>query len=132
MTLSLVHRTKTSISNVPLTTLLLLDSTLSHGSNNVFTTTIIRSFHQGRQPNGYQRRRREQMCLPCGSSMPLSRLFHSSLNCSFNHSCSQIPFFLPHPSSFPVLQKKLLISHLACFSRLPFSSFQGKFMFFDN
>nr|XP_027186298.1 pentatricopeptide repeat-containing protein At3g62470, mitochondrial-like [Cicer arietinum] len=131
MNLSLRHITKTSSSNnIPITTLF-LDSTLPHGTFSVFTTTKLRSFHQGRRTNGHQRRR-EQVCLPCGSSFPLSRLLYYPLNRSFHHSCFQIPLLLPHPSSFLVLQKKLLISHLGCFSRLPFSSFHEKFLFLDN
>ncbi|CAK8530760.1 unnamed protein product [Lathyrus sativus] len=121
MTLSKVHKTTTLISNLPFTTLF-VDSTLPHGPYSNLSAT-----HLQRQPNGYQRRRRrEQMRLPCGSSMPLSRLFHSSLNCSFHYSCFQIPFPLSHPSSFMVLQEKMLIS------RLPLCSYQGKFMFLDN
>lgn len=63
------------------------------------------------------------MRLPCGSSLPLSRLLHSPLNRSFHHSRCQIPLLLPHPSPFLALQKELLI---------PFSSFLGKFPFLDS
>lgn len=71
--------------------------------------------------------------LPSGSSLSLSRMFHSSLNYSFHRSYCQIPLFLSHPSSFLVLQKRLLNPHLGCcFYGLPFSSFQRKFMFLDN
>lgn len=70
------------------------------------------------------------MRLPCGSSLPLSRLLHSPLNCAFHHSSCQVPLFLPHPSPFLALQKKLLISHLAAFS--PLSPFHGKFPFLNS
>ena len=72
------------------------------------------------------------MRLPCGSSLPLSRLLRSSLNCTFHHSRCQIPFLLPHPSPLLTLQKKLLIPHLATFSALPSSPFHEKFPFLNS
>ncbi|KAK7306506.1 hypothetical protein VNO77_44453 [Canavalia gladiata] len=132
MTLSLGHRSRTS-SNVPLLTLSLRcypDSLLQHGPSCVFSTTQLRSFHQGR-PNGKQRRG-EQVRLPHGSSLPLSRLLRYPFNRSFYHSRCQIPFLLPHPSPLLALQKNLLISHLRTFSALPFSTFQEKFPFINS
>ncbi|XP_058766683.1 pentatricopeptide repeat-containing protein At3g62470, mitochondrial-like [Vicia villosa] len=121
MILHIRHKVTTLISKIQFTTF--VDSTLPHGPHSNLTAT---QFLQ-RQPNGYQRRRgKEQMRLPCGSSMPLSRLFHSSLNCSFHHSCFQIPFSLSHASSLLVLQEKMLIF------KLPICGYQGKFMFLDD
>ncbi|XP_027364848.1 pentatricopeptide repeat-containing protein At3g62470, mitochondrial-like [Abrus precatorius] len=126
MILSQWHRTRTT-SNVRFLTLFLRghsDSPLQNGSYCVFSTTELRSLNQGR-PNGTQRRG-EQVRLPRGSSLSLSRLLHSSRNCAFYHSRCQIPFLLPHPSSLLALQKELLISSL------PFSTFLGKFPFLDS
>jgi len=131
MILSLAHRTKTktSIFNI-LSTTLLLDSAHQHGPNIIFTTTQFHSLHQRRRRT---KTGQQMWWLPSGSSLSLSRMFHSSLNCSFNRSYCKIPLFLSHPSSFLVLQKKLLNPHLGySFYGLPFSSFQGKFMFLDN
>lgn len=73
------------------------------------------------------------MRLPYGSSLPLSRLLHSPLNCTFHHSRCQISLLLPHPSPFPALQKELLnFPHLGTFSDLPFSPFHEKFSFLNN
>ncbi|XP_061342738.1 pentatricopeptide repeat-containing protein At3g62470, mitochondrial-like [Gastrolobium bilobum] len=132
MTLSLGHRSRTS-SKIRFLTLLLCghpNLQLPHGSCCVISTTQLRSIHQGR-PNGRQRRG-EQVCLPCGSSLSLSRLLRSPLNSSFYHSSCQIPFLLPHSSALLALQKDLLISHSGSFSGLPVSSFRGKFSFLSN
>ncbi|KAL2316966.1 hypothetical protein Fmac_030842 [Flemingia macrophylla] len=124
MSLSLGHRTSSKIQ--PLT-LFLHHLTLPrhHGPCCVFSTTELRSLRH-RRPQ----RRREQVRLPRGSSLPLYRLLHSPLNCAFHHSRCQIPLLLPHPSPFLALQKKLLNSHLAVFS--PLSPFHGKFPFLNS
>ncbi|RDX61930.1 Pentatricopeptide repeat-containing protein, mitochondrial, partial [Mucuna pruriens] len=131
MTLSLRHghRTRTSSNIGPLTLFLRhqTDSALPHGPRRVFSATELRCLHQ-RRPQ----RRGEQVCLPRGSSLPLSRLLRSPLNCAFYHSRCQIPFLLPHSSSCLALQKKLLIPHLGTFSALPFSPFRGKFPFLNS
>ncbi|WCJ22310.1 Pentatricopeptide repeat (PPR) superfamily protein [Euphorbia peplus] len=56
---------------------------------------------------GSQRRRREQMCIPSGSSLPLSRLFHHSHDCSLYNSHCKVPFFMSYPSPFYHLPQKL-------------------------
>ncbi|XP_057433497.1 pentatricopeptide repeat-containing protein At3g62470, mitochondrial-like [Lotus japonicus] len=122
MTLSLCHRTRTS-SNIPPSTLFKASS-LPHGPYCIFSTTHLRSLHQGRR-NGCQIRR-QQVRLPHGSSLPLSRLLHYPLNRAFHHSRCQIPFLLPHPFAFIALQKVMLIGS---FSRLPISRFGQKFPF---
>lgn len=73
------------------------------------------------------------MRLPCGSSLPLSRLLRASPNCTFHNSRCQISLLLPHPSSLLAFQKRLLIPHLGSFSALPLSSFHHeKFPFLNN
>lgn len=49
------------------------------------------------------------MCFSRRSSMPLSRMFHSTPNRSLYRSCCQIPFLLSHSPPLLTLQKKLLI-----------------------
>ncbi|KAF1895181.1 hypothetical protein Lal_00022680 [Lupinus albus] len=97
-----------------------------HGSFYVFSTTLIRCLHQGRT------REREQVFFPCGSSLSLSRLLHSPLNCNLHSSHCQISLLLPYPSSFLHFQKELLISHSRLFPQLPIFNFQGKFAFFHS
>ncbi|KAI9071018.1 hypothetical protein K1719_047017 [Acacia pycnantha] len=82
---------------------------IPHGPLNAFSSPELRALHQGR-PNGWQRwREGEQVCFPCGSSLPLSRMFSSAFNCTVYRSCRQIPLLLPLSSTFLALQKKLLI-----------------------
>ncbi|KAK7302976.1 hypothetical protein RJT34_13874 [Clitoria ternatea] len=126
MTLTLYHTTTTS-SNIRFLTLFHFHP---YGPYRLFSTTLLRYFHQ-RRPNARQRRR-EQVCLPRGSSLPLSRLLHSALNCTFHHSRCQIPFLLSHSSSLFAFQKSLLISHLGTFSAFPLSTFYEKFPFLNN
>ncbi|XP_028795124.1 pentatricopeptide repeat-containing protein At3g62470, mitochondrial-like [Neltuma alba] len=79
------------------------------GPLNAFYSPELRSLHQGR-PHGWQRwREGEQVCFPCGSSLPLSRMFYSSFNCTVYRSRRQIPFLLPLSYTFLTLQKELLI-----------------------
>ncbi|CAL0334712.1 unnamed protein product [Lupinus luteus] len=97
-----------------------------HGPFYVFSTTLLRSLQQGR------RREREQVRFPCNSSLSLSRLLHSPLNCNLHSSHCQISLLLSYPSSFLHFQKELLISHFRFFPQLPIFTFQGKFAFFNS
>ena len=72
------------------------------------------------------------MRFPCGSSLPLSRLLHYPLNCTFYHSCCQISLLLPHPSSLLAPQKELLNSHFENFSGVPIFCFLVKFPFLHD
>ncbi|KAE8009368.1 hypothetical protein FH972_005808 [Carpinus fangiana] len=84
-----------------------LHSTAIPNFNGHFTTTQLRALDQGR---GQGRQRGEQVRLPNGSSMPLSRMLHSYSHYSLYRSYCQVPLLLPHPTSLSDLQGKLLIS----------------------
>ncbi|XP_014500987.1 pentatricopeptide repeat-containing protein At5g14820, mitochondrial-like [Vigna radiata var. radiata] len=133
MTLSLRHTTRTSSNILPLT-FFLRHHTHSplprqHGPCCVFAATELRSFHRRRLPEGGG----EQVRLPCGSSLSLSRLLRASPNCAFHRSRCQISLLLPHPSPLLAFQKKLLIPRLGSFSALPLSPFHHeKFQFLNN
>ncbi|XP_062144843.1 pentatricopeptide repeat-containing protein At3g62470, mitochondrial-like [Alnus glutinosa] len=81
-------------------------STVIPNLNGHFTATQLRALDQGR---GQEPHRGEQVRLPNGSSMPLSRMLHSHSHCSLYHSHCQVPLLLPHPTSLSDLQEKLLI-----------------------
>ncbi|KAG6644984.1 pentatricopeptide repeat-containing protein At3g62470, mitochondrial-like [Carya illinoinensis] len=83
-------------------------STVIPNFNGHFTTTQLLVHDQG-QGQGQELRRRKQVRFPCGSSMPLSRMLHSSPHCSLYHSPCQVPLIFPHPNSLSDLQEKLLI-----------------------
>ncbi|KOM53656.1 hypothetical protein LR48_Vigan09g231500 [Vigna angularis] len=133
MTLSLGHTTRTSSNVLPLTLILRhhAHSPLphQHGLCCVFSATQLRSFHRRQLPQ----RGGEQVRLPCGSSLPLSRLLRASPDCTFHHSRCQISLLLPHPSPLLAFPKKLLIIRLGSFSALPLSPFHHeKFPFLNN
>lgn len=63
------------------------------------------------------------MWFPCGSSLPLFSLLHSSPYYSLRGFSSQIPLVLPHSSSLHLLQEKLLANSISLgLSRRGFSS----------
>ncbi|CAI9114122.1 OLC1v1014772C1 [Oldenlandia corymbosa var. corymbosa] len=53
-----------------------------------------------------------QTRLPNGSYVPLSLLFNSLTGCDIYRAYNQIPFILPHPSSFFAVQEKLSFINL--------------------
>ncbi|XP_071702441.1 uncharacterized protein [Rutidosis leptorrhynchoides] len=74
-------------------------------------TAVVCSLLHRRQirpllPTGRQSVRRK-MLLFDGSSFPLSRMFHSNHNYSFNNCFNQVPFILPH--SYWISQQKMLV-----------------------
>ncbi|KAK6272931.1 hypothetical protein POUND7_010014 [Theobroma cacao] len=83
------------------------------------------------RPRLREKRRRggEQVFFPCGSSLPLFSLLHSSPYYSLRRVNCQIPFLLPHSSSLHYLQEKLLANSISLarnvldFNHRNFSSF---------
>lgn len=72
------------------------------------------------------------MCFPRGSSLPLSRMFHSASNCTLYRSYCQIPLLLPHSSPRLTLQEKLLIPLLGKASGLSVIGSQWKLSYVDS
>ncbi|KAG6704106.1 hypothetical protein I3842_07G119800 [Carya illinoinensis] len=87
-------------------------STVVPNLNGPFTTQLL-ALDQGRRQ---ERRRGEQVWLPSGSSMPLSRMLHSPPHRTLYRSPYQVPFILPHSTSLYHLQEKLLIPSCRIFN----------------
>ncbi|CAN4108573.1 unnamed protein product [Withania somnifera] len=78
------------------------------------TATQLLSLNDDQQQGSSLRgrfRRREQPFLLVGSSLPLSRLFHSLAHCSVHLSHCQVSSFLSHPTSLYTFQEKLPLSN---------------------
>ncbi|KAE8710365.1 Pentatricopeptide repeat-containing protein [Hibiscus syriacus] len=77
-------------------------------------------FILSQRPRSRETRRRggEQVCFPCGSSLPLFSLLYTSPYYSLRRFSSQIPSILPHSPSFRNLQEQMLVLDLnrRCFS----------------
>ncbi|XP_062081949.1 pentatricopeptide repeat-containing protein At3g62470, mitochondrial-like [Humulus lupulus] len=84
------------------------------------SSTKLCSVDNGHRTRPQRRRRRGQVEFPCGSSLSLLGLFHSSRFYNFYRSYRQIPFPLPHPASFSTLQEKMLIPIWKISYRRPF------------
>ncbi|XP_071724769.1 uncharacterized protein [Rutidosis leptorrhynchoides] len=74
-----------------------------------------------------RRRAGQQVCKPYGSSLSLSRLLHSSPNCSLYCYHYQIPIPLPHPTWLPPLQEQVL-----GFSLPPSSNLVSRMLFLHS
>lgn len=74
--------------------------------------TQLFSLDEQQQAASLRRRlRREQAFLLVGSSLPLSRLFHSLAHCSIQLSRCQVSSLLPHPTSLCTFQEKLPLTN---------------------
>ena len=73
------------------------------------SSTKLCFLDHGRRTARERRFRRRKVHFPCGSSLSLSGLLSSSSLCSIYSSYCQIPFLLPHSTSFRILQEKMLI-----------------------
>ncbi|KAK1423587.1 hypothetical protein QVD17_18891 [Tagetes erecta] len=94
---------------------LLLQFKLNNGGINHRTTTGLYSINHRRQQDqspSLGRRKpfpREMLLLNC-SYLPLSRMFHTSNDCSINHTHCQVPFTLPYSARIGYLQEKMLVA----------------------
>ncbi|XP_031288001.1 pentatricopeptide repeat-containing protein At3g62470, mitochondrial-like [Pistacia vera] len=87
-------------------------STPSNSYGHLFSNTELLS-HDQRQRRRAIRPRRGKAWLSHGSSLSLSRLFHSSSYCGRRRSHCQVSFVLPHPPSLRTVQETLLIKSMS-------------------